>query len=737
MSNKRKFGTAPVFFTAIATILGAILFLRFGFAVGTLGFWGVLLLIALGHMVTIPTSLALSEIATNKRVEGGGEYFIVSRSFGLNIGSSIGVALYLSQAISVAFYVIAFTEAFEFFFIFMKDTYNIALPRQVISIPVMTLLSILIIKKGANLGVKALYIVVGILFVTLILFFLGRPSPNADLSGSIFNFEMRNMKDFFFVFAIVFPAFTGMTAGVGLSGELKRPGRAIPWGTISATLIGMLVYIAIAWKMASSANPDDLINNQFVMGQIAIGGALIVPLGLAASTISSALGSVMVAPRTLQALSKDKLFPSNRLNRFLAKERETDSEPINASVLTCLIAFIFVAIGDINAVAEVISMFFMLTYGSLCLISFLNHFGASPSYRPEFKSRWWLSLIGFITSVWVMFKINTVYAIAAFALITIVYLYIQSYHKDRRGLSSIFVNAVFQLNRKLHLYIQKKTSNIRFTDWRPSIICVSKHSFNRKRALEILNWIAYSYGFATYLHKIEGYYSKETVTQADEELKALLKEVGNDNSVFIDTIISPSYTSAIAQTIQTPGVSGLENNIILFDLQKNDLEAFNQAIDNFNLVKAGNFDVLFLASDNRKVNFKGGIHIWINVTDEVNINLMVMLSFIILHHPNWKKAKIKIFVLIKDSEVTDFKQSFKEKISSGRIPITLNNIEFITQKEGISARSLRRQYSSDAGLIITGVHPSELKQKGHEVFSECEKLGDVLFVYSNKVVPIE
>ena len=88
----RKFGTAPVFFTAIATILGAILFLRFGFAVGTLGFWGVMLIILLGHLVTIPTALALSEIATNKRVEGGGEYFIISRSFGLNIGSTIGAS---------------------------------------------------------------------------------------------------------------------------------------------------------------------------------------------------------------------------------------------------------------------------------------------------------------------------------------------------------------------------------------------------------------------------------------------------------------------------------------------------------------------------------------------------------------------------------------------------------------------------------------------------------------------
>ena len=81
-TNKSGFGTAPVFFTAISTILGAILFLRFGFAVGTLGFIGVLFIIIIGHLVTIPTSLAISEIATNQKVEGGGEYFIISRSFG-------------------------------------------------------------------------------------------------------------------------------------------------------------------------------------------------------------------------------------------------------------------------------------------------------------------------------------------------------------------------------------------------------------------------------------------------------------------------------------------------------------------------------------------------------------------------------------------------------------------------------------------------------------------------------
>lgn len=172
-SEAKRFGTLPVFLTAISTIVGAILFLRFGFAVGTLGFWGTLMIIILGHSLTIPTAFAISELATNKRVEGGGEYFIMSRSFGLNIGATIGFALFLSQAISVAFYIIAFTEAFEFIFNFFADTLNFNVPRQVISVPAMLLLGFVILSKGANMGVKMLYVVTGILILSLILFFSG------------------------------------------------------------------------------------------------------------------------------------------------------------------------------------------------------------------------------------------------------------------------------------------------------------------------------------------------------------------------------------------------------------------------------------------------------------------------------------------------------------------------------------------------------------------------------------
>ncbi|MCK4991412.1 MAG: hypothetical protein KAS29_13030, partial [Bacteroidales bacterium] len=254
-TSRKSFGTAPVYFTAIATILGAILFLRFGFAVGTLGFWGVIGVVLLGHLVTIPTALAISEIATNKRVEGGGEYFIISRSFGLNIGATIGFALFISQAISVAFYIIAFTEAFEALFNWFLTRFEVVLPRQVLSIPAMVGLAILILKKGASVGMKTLYFVVAVLLVSLLLFFLGTTEYAETHTFSLASAPKGDMDQFFVVFAIIFPAFTGMTAGVGLSGDLKKPGKSIPLGTILATVTGMIVYFFIIWKLASSASP--------------------------------------------------------------------------------------------------------------------------------------------------------------------------------------------------------------------------------------------------------------------------------------------------------------------------------------------------------------------------------------------------------------------------------------------------------------------------------------------------
>ena len=727
----KRFGTAPVFFTAISTILGAILFLRFGYAVGTLGFWGVILIIILGHSLTIPTAFALSELATNKRVEGGGEYFIISRSFGLNIGATIGMALFLSQAISVAFYVIAFTESFEFLFDFFAKSLNIVLPRQVISLPVMTLLGFFILRKGANLGVKALYFVVGILFISLVLFFLGKTDFGTATENLPHVQSMRNMGDFFVVFAIVFPAFTGMTAGVGLSGDLKNPAKSIPLGTTIATVAGMLVYIAVVYKLSVSASPEDMLNNQLIMSKIAIGGIIIIPIGLAASTISSALGSVMVAPRTLQALAQDSSFPSQKLNRWLSRGRKSDNEPINSSLVTVVIAFVFVALGDVNAVAEIISMFFLVTYGSLCLISFLNHFGSSPSYRPSFKSRWYISLAGFLIAVWVMFRINAPYAFASIIIMVALYTYINYYHRDRHGLESLFANSLFQVNRNLQVYLQKSGSRKKVKEWRPSAICISKDSFLRSRAFQLLNWISYRYGFGTYLHRIDGYYSKATCTQAAEELSKLIELYDTtQNQVFVDTLITPSYTTAIVQAIQMQGISGMENNMMIFEYDKEEPENLHEIIENIRLIKAGNFDICLLSSSRKDMIYKNGIHVWINYEEPENASLLILLSFIISGHPDWRKSNIKIFEICKPNQYNETKTALSELVRAGRLPITEKNIEILMEEPGKTTKTLINEKSSFAALTMIGFRAEGLKHDGEQAFTGFDDVGTILFVNS-------
>lgn len=731
MENAKKFGTAPVFFTAISTILGAILFLRFGFAVGTLGFWGVVFIVILGHMVTIPTALAISELATNKRVQGGGEYFIISRSFGLNIGATIGFTLFLSQAISVAFYVIAFTEAFEFLFNYVANQWGFTLPRQVISLPVMVGLSVLILKKGADMGVKALYVIVAILAVSLIMFFLGKSGYAANPELEFQGLEFRNTNDFFMVFAIIFPAFTGMTAGVGLSGDLKNPSKSIPLGTTLATIIGMIIYFFVIYKLAISATPEDMVNNQLIMSDIAIAGIVIIPLGLAASTFSSALGSILVAPRTMQALAVDNSFPGKKLNGWIAANNEK-GEPRNATLITAIIAIIFVAMGDVNAVASVISMFFMVTYGAICLISFLNHFGASPSYRPSFRSKWYISLIGFIISVWVMFKIDSTYAIVAFVLMSLLYFYISFQNKERKGLQSIFANAIFQMNRNVQVYLQKSGSTKTQEEWRPSAICISGATFERTEAFKLLNWISYKYGFGTYLHFIDGYYSKSSVDAAKNDIKRIIDKFKHtNNQVYVDTIISPSYTSSIAQAIQMPGVAGMENNMVIFDYDKNTGQNLDNIIDNFSLVKSGNFDICVLAVSGKHIEFVNGIHVWIKSGDTDNSNLMILLSFIMLGHPDWKKASIKIFEICDEKDVSSVRSQLENLVITGRLPITTHNIEIVTQPKEVSVKKIINDKSSDAALTIIGIRSESIKHDREKVFEGYDNLGSVLFVNSH------
>ena len=736
INQKAKFGTLEVFTTSISTILGAILFLRFGYAIGNVGFLGTVGIILIGHLVTVPTALAVAEIATNQRVLGGGAYYIISRSFGLNIGAAIGIALYLSQAISVAFYIIAFAEAFDPLLNYLQLNYHVFIPdKRFISLPVMAVVSLIILTRGANVGMKALYLVVVILFTSLILFFIG--SPNNIPSQVSFNARSSGSDDFFVVFAIIFPAFTGLAAGLGLSGDLKDPTVSIPRGTLLATVAGGIVYLGVAYKLMISATPEDLANDQLIMEKIAYWGPII-PIGLAAASLSSALGSILVAPRTLQAIGVDDILPKKSINHWLGYGKQGSNEPVHASIISILIAFFFIAIGDIDSVAKIISMFFMVTYGAICMISFLEHFAADPSYRPRFKSKWYFSLVGAVVSLWLMFKMSTPYTFLSIAIMGIIYYMISISNKEIKGLEKLFRGVIFQLSRQLQIFVQRADKESPEDNWRPFIICISQDTFKRRAAFDLLRWISFKYGFGTYIHYIEGYLSKQTNKESKEILDRLIKIATiSKNKVYLDTMISPSYTSAIAQVVQLSGISGKGNNMILFEFSRDDPGALEEPLKNYSLIRSTGFDICVLNSSYKGFGYKREIHIWITTYDYENANLMILLGYIILGHPEWKNGVIKIFAIYKETELKEKKANLLSLIRSGRLPISPGNIELIPAGQCDTKKIITKR-SVDADLIIVGFRNELVKAKGIETFNGFgNETGNILFVCSQKEKEIQ
>ncbi len=740
MIRKKKikghdFGTAPVFLAAISTILGAILFLRFGFAVAHTGLLGSFLIILIGHAITIPTALAIAEIATNLKVEGGGEYFIISRSFGRTVGGTIGISLYFSQAISVAFYMIAFSEAFTPLFPWIKSQIHINPELWMISLPAAVILILVILKKGANIGVSLLWIVAVTLGISLLFFFLGKPSgsvQNLDLFAKV-----ENPTSFFIIFAIVFPAFTGMTAGVGLSGDLKNPRKSIPLGTLSATVAGMLIYFLIVIKLAWSLSPQELAADQFAMSKIALWGPVIF-IGLAAATISSAIGSILIAPRTLQALASDEIFPSSTINNFLKKGRGEVNEPVNATIITSVIAVLFILMGSVDFVAQIISMFFMITYGSLCLVSFLEHFGGNPSYRPTFRSRWYFSLIGAIASFLMMFLMAPVYALIAFITITLIYLGLRKSSEGEDDLSAMIKGAMFQLTRRLQVIIQKKQPQEMLTNWRPSLIAISRDTMVRLAPFDLLRWISDYYGFGTYIHFIEGPLDHKTNELAKEGLNRMIGQATDSHAgIYVDTIISPSFKTAVAQIVQIPGIAGMENNTILFEFNENKPADIKDIVDGCHFAAVVDFNITVLRSSERHFGYKKRIDIWLTPGDYRNASLMILLSYIMKGHHDWSGCNITLFAAFDEKDMNRQVAHLNKLIDIGRIPISKKNVQKIPWKKNkITYEKLVNDNSAEADLVLMGFSLTKLTAEKGEFFTRFNEINDILFVNAGEKIVI-
>jgi amino acid transporter len=728
------FGTAPVFLASVSTILGAVMFLRFGYAVGHTGLLGGFLIIILGHAVTVPTALAIAEIATNRRVEGGGEYFIISRSFGITIGGAIGVSLYMSQAISVAFYMIAFAEAFQPLAGRFEATTGVPFDPRFVSLPALLLLVGVVLRKGADLGVKALWVVASVLGLSLVMFFLGT-GPEGIRPESIGLFSDLGTADpFMLVFAIVFPAFTGMTAGVGLSGDLAEPRKSIPLGIMSATFVGMLIYLMVVVKLSASANAEALAGDYLIMSRIAVWGPII-PIGLACATISSAIGSILVAPRTLQALGADRVVPRPRLNDFVSAGVGAANEPRNATLVTSAIAIVFVMVGNVNMVARIVSMFFMVTYGALCAISFLEHFAARPSYRPSFRSKWYLSLLGAIMSVVLMLQMDLLFAVGAIALMAGLYSVIRRSRQGSDDLAQIFQGVMTQATRYLQVRLQKMPPD----DWRPSVIMITPRTFDRTAPVQLLEWLCNRYGFGTYFHHIQGRLIEENFEESREVRDRLIQAMSErKGAIYMDAMISPSMTSALAQSLQMPGVSGMANNTLLLEFGRHDgPEVLEEVVSGMLMAGVPHMNRLVLRHGENFFGTRKSIHVWLTWHDARNANLMILLSYILLGHRDWKGAEVKLFAAYPRKEVKERAAEIHEMISEGRLLISEKNVLVIPTDDQIDFERLVEARSSTADLVMVGFTDVRLKQRGGEQFQRFPELRDVLFVSAEDTIFID
>ncbi len=343
-SSTKKFGTfGGVFTPNVLTILGVIMYLRLGWVVGNAGLVGAIIIILLAKSVTICTALSMSSITTNIKIGAGGAYSIISKSLGFEAGGSIGIPLYIAQTLSAALYIIGFTEAW--INVFPNQ------PPLMISVVAWAIL-LALTAVSAQLAIKTQYIIMAIVGVSIVSFVMTPtvPVPEPVLVG---NFEDA---DFWLVFAVFFPAVTGIMAGANMSGDLERPRRSIPRGTISAILVTLVIYIMLAYLLALIGTSEELRTNQLFMVDNARWGSLVLA-GIMGATLSSALGSMLGAPRMLQAMAEQEIIP---FHHILAAKTKTN-EPFNAALVTGVAILVALVLGNLDLLASLITMFFLIT----------------------------------------------------------------------------------------------------------------------------------------------------------------------------------------------------------------------------------------------------------------------------------------------------------------------------------------------------------------------------------------
>jgi potassium/chloride transporter 4/5/6 len=682
--STKKYGTLlGVFTPSILTILGAIMFLRFGWVLGNTGLWGCLAIVILANSITLITSLSVSSLATSQRVGVGGAYFLISRALGKEMGGAIGLPLYLSQSISLTLYCYALAESINFM-----------LPEgQELSPVVMQILAAALIigvtfsaLKATDLVLKSQLFIFGLVGFSIISLGLGVDwnTPNTIVE---MNFSSDEDLDFFGVFAVFFPAVTGILTGLSLSGDLKDPEKSLPQGTLFAVLVGFVIYLFIPIGLSHYADPEALRNNPLVWMDAAKWSWLIFP-GLISAILSSAVGSILAAPRTLQAMSDDGILPS-QLGVL------EDGEPKFAMYLSSGVALLAVLLGDLNTVATVVTLFFLTTYGMINIVSALESWVGNPSFRPKMKTHWLLSLVAAFGCFGVMILIEPVASLVAIVIEIGIY-----YVLARKSMESTWgdmrAGIMMAISRRALLAHRNLEEHPR--NWRPHILVFCREIKQSIPMVQLADDLSQGRGIVTVAHLKTG--NIEEYNQIDEDIEKLNFELTrNGLEAFCEVNVVPDLSSGILTIAQANGIAGMHSNTLILGWPSaNDFPP--EAIQMMKGLDRLGKSLLLVRLQRIPTSKQRSIDIWWSGTQN-NGDLMLLISHMLSQSGNWRRSTINIKIATENpSEITSKQKQIEKLIEQSRIPALV----FVVHKApGIPLNTLIRKHSATSDLVLFGL----------------------------------
>jgi len=688
-----------VFTPSILTILGIILFLRLGYVVGSAGLGRALLIIALANVISVLTSFSLAAIATNLKVKGGGDYYLISRTLGVEFGGAIGIILFLAQSVSIAFYCIGFGEA-----VAGMLSENVSAHPQIIAALAVSFLFVFA-WLGADWATRFQYAVMAILVAALFSFFLGGFArwDSAILAGNWAS--PASGPGFWILFAIFFPAVTGFTQGVSMSGNLKDAGKSLPSGTFLAVGLSIIVYFGAALVLSSTLPADALSTDYGAMKRVALTGFLI-DAGVIAATLSSGMASFLGAPRILQSIANDRIFP------FLlpfAKGSGPADNPRRGVLLCCGIAFATVSLGELNLIAPVVAMFFLISYGLLNYATYYEARASSPSFRPRF--RWFhprLSLLGCLACLGAALAIDLRAGAVAIAVMFAIYQYLKRTSGPARWADSRR-SYHFQRVRENLMAAAAEPEHPR--DWRPQLLAFSDDPPRRERLLRFASWLEGGSGLTTAVRVLEGEGVKmlKLKEEAEEELQKSIAQYGL--KAFSLVLAAPNLQFGIHTLVQAFGIGPLRANTILL----NWLEQTPKGVLSVkelryarNLREAFRFGCNLIVLDAKENEWAAleklpsqerRIDIWW-WGDETS-RLMLLLAYLMTRSEAWNEAKIRVLAAGHEKESEETVEGLQKTFQEVRIEAEAEIVENADIDDVVA-------YSSDSALVFI---PFRLRSK--------------------------